>query len=260
MFPSFRFGGFAVAALALLAPVVSGCGTSNYNALMNRRLGALRAGVKFQGLYAPTDLPGTPLSIRLPFEFNTSYQANSSHDDDGAVINPDRLQPPFMKLPGLKLCYEATSVSGQETLPFYCYLAAVPARAGDADKLAAQLLSQLKAAFPNAPERWEPEDAPTPEGYNIHWRKIRVEGDQSFFVKTANQVAPVKLPGIFELWLHDADNYIVLVGWRTPKSIEGPSEAVINPIDRPPNVKPDLTGMPVKTAGTLSSSASGATP
>jgi hypothetical protein len=247
-----RFGGLASALFAAVALLAAGCGTSQYNTLMGRRLAALRAAVKFQGLYSPTPLAGTPFSIRIPLEFERSYEANSAHDDDGAVINPERLQPPFLKLPDLKLCYEGRTKVGNDELPYYCYLAAVPSQAGEADKLLGQLQSQLKAAFPDAPDKWQPEDAPTPEGLYIHWRKIRVEGDQPFLVKTGDKVAPQKLPGVFELWAHDADNFVVLVGWRAPKSIDAPSTTTfVDPFNRPTNLKPDMAGMPVKTAGTL---------
>ena len=33
------------------------------------------------------------------------------------------------------------------------------------------------------------------------------------------------MPGIFELWIHDAGGYVVLVGWRTPTSIESSGAA-----------------------------------
>jgi hypothetical protein len=272
MFGWARFGGLCGAALALF---LTGCGTSQYNALMGRRLTALRGAVKFQGLYAPTRLGDTPFSIRVPLEFEHSYEATSAHDDDGAVINPERLQPPFLKLPGFKLCYEGTTQSGNDTLPYYCYLAAEPIQPGGADKLLAQLQAQLKAAFPppkpeaegkgdvEAALEWRPLDADTPEGLNIHWRKIRVEGEQPFMVKTGDKVAPQKLPGIFELWAHDAGEYVVLVGWRAPKSIDAPSETkYVDPFNRPSNLKPDLRedGMPFKTAGTLTRSAAEAAP
>lgn len=246
-----RPGRFAAPALALFL-ASAGCGTRHYNDLMGQRLTELRASVKFQGLYAPTALPGTPFTIRVPLEFERSYDEKSSHSDDGAVIKPDRLQPPFLKLPGLKYCYEGLSKKGNDQFPFYCYLAAIPARPGDADRLADQLRAQLKRTFPDTPDTWEPKDPDTPDGLNIHWRMIRVEGEQPFYVKSGGQAAPQNLPGIFELWMHDADDFIVLVGWRTPKAIEGPSPTPFNdPFDRPPNVQPDLSVMPFKTAGTL---------
>jgi hypothetical protein len=266
---------FRAAALVCLglSVVLSGCGTGEYNRLMNRRLGTLRAGVKFKNLYGPTQISGTPISIRVPMIYSNSYEESSPHKDDGAVISPDRVQPPFLKLPGFKMCYEGTVTQDNLKLPHYIYLAALPSQAGDADKLAAQLQTELKNAFSkpdNAkgddaaqapPEQqaaeptWEQVDVDTPRGGVFsHWRKIRVEGDQMFRVKNSGKIEEQRLPGVFELWLHDANNYLVLVGWRTPKSIEGQSAAPtqFNGLVVPPtDAKLDLTEMPARTAGTV---------
>jgi hypothetical protein len=242
---------------------------------MNRRLAALRGEAKFRHLYAPTRLPDTSISLRIPMVFGKSYQADSAHEDDGAKINPERLQPPFLKLPGFKLCYEGVNKSPQGQFPFYCYLAAVPSRQGDIDTLAGQLQAQLNRAFPAAPDpmnkdaaeaaaaaqappRWETVDAEAPTGYSVHWRKIRFQGSQPFLVKT-DKVAPQSLPGKFELWLHDAGDYIVLIAWRAPDQAIGPSSASAgdaSSMERmlsgpPDDAKLDIESMPTATAGTL---------
>jgi hypothetical protein len=258
--PSFRAAALVGVGLSI---VLSGCGVSEYDRLMDRRIGTLRAGAKFTNLYGPTQISGTPISIRIPMVYSSSYEETSPHKDDGEVINPDRVQPPFLKLPGFKLCYEGTVPQDGVKLPHYIYLATVPSQAGDADKLASQLQSQLKEAFPDAPDTWDRVDVDTPNGFSIPWRKIRVEGDQMFRVKNAGKVEERKLPATFELWLRDADNYVVLVGWRAPKSIEGTSTATApaptNGLFVPPtDAKPDLTEMPARTAGTVTNnSASG---
>lgn len=265
MSPMVKFSRGALLACAALTVLLAGCGVSQYNALANRRVGALRGEVRFRGLYAPSQVPGTPFSIRVPIVFSGSYQENSSHKDDGAVISPDRLQPPFLKLPGFKLCFEGTNTSGTTRLPFYCYVAARPAQPGDADKLAGQLQAQLKKTFPDTPDEWQVVDAESPTGVAVHWRKIRVEGEQPFMVKEADQVKSQSLPGVFELWIHDADNYVAMIAWRTPKSIEGAPAAaptgdapasdanpLVNLLEGPPkDAKLDMTELPAATAGTL---------
>ncbi|MEX0678220.1 MAG: hypothetical protein WD063_14160 [Pirellulales bacterium] len=259
MFDYLKSFGGALGACAGLMVLLAGCGISRYDSLLEHRVASLRGEARFRHLYAATQLPGTPISIRLPMVFKDSYQENSAHKEDGAVISPDRLQPPFLKLPGFKLCYEGTNDTGGARLPFYCYLAALPARPGDADKLASQLQAQLKKSFPQTPDEWQAVDANSPSGFSVHWRKIRVEGEQPFRVRTAQQLESQNLPGIFELWIHDADDYVVLVGWRTPGSIEGPSSAsttdagsLENLLEGPPrDAKPDLGSMPAATAGTL---------
>jgi hypothetical protein len=252
------FGRIPLAAAGLTV-LLGGCGISQYNALMNQRLTSLRVSVKFRNFYASSQLPDVPISVRIPTVFVKSYRENSSHKDDGAVINPDRLQPPFLKLPGFKLCYEGTNTTGTTTLPFYCYLAALPAVPGDADKIAAQLQAQLKKAFPETTAEWQGVDADTPDGKYLHWRKIHVEGVQPFQVKTNNKVDTQKLPGIFELWIYDADGYIVLIAWRTPTAVQGPSPGATDSASQmeallkgpPKDAKLDLNELPTATAGTL---------
>jgi hypothetical protein len=168
---------------------------------------------------------------------------------DGPKINPQRVQPPFLEIPGLKVCYEGTYDFEGRRLPFYCYLAVVPGKAGDADKLAAELQAELKKKFPSTPDSWEPVQADTQDGSYIAWKKIRVTADQSFVVQVTGAV-PTDLPGDFELWIHELPDYVVLVGWRAPSSIDGP---VAEPAKGAPEPKtPDLTKVPKLTAGTLS--------
>lgn len=251
------FGCPLLAAVGLIA-LLNGCGVSEYNALVDRGLTNLRAGAKFKFFYAPSPLPELPITVRVPMVFPKSYRADSGHRDDGETINPDRLQPPFLKLPGFALCYEGTSQSGNTKLPFYCYLAAVPASSADAQKLAAQLQADLKKAFPESDEEWEQFDADTPTGKSIHWQKIRAEGEQPFLVKT-DKVATENLPGVFELWMHDSDDYIVLIGWRAPNSVLGTLDIAddeLSPlrlaIEGPPkDAKFDVKELPPATAGTL---------
>ncbi|MGD9644108.1 MAG: hypothetical protein AB7U73_00500 [Pirellulales bacterium] len=190
------------------------------------------------------------MSIRVPMAFRESYKPDSGHPDDNGRIKPERFQPPFLKLPGLKLCYEgkvADAAGGK--VPFYCYLAAVPK--GDAEKIAAQLEEQLKAKFPNTPADWENVDAKTPDDKAVSWRKLRVEGEQPFFVE--GQPEAKVMPGIFEVWVHKADGYAVMVAWRAPKEIDTPiTPATQNPASQmSANAKPDLQSMPALTAGTL---------
>jgi hypothetical protein len=241
--------------LATLSLLVSGCGISDYNTLMKRRLGSLRSSAKFKYLYGPTELPGTPISVRVPMIYSRSYRADSAHDDDGPVIRPERSQPPFLRLPSFKLCYESMTATGEAQLPHYCYLAAMPAKAGDADRIEGQFAAQLKKAFPASTPTWETVNADTPNGFSILWKKLRVEGDQPFFVKTPEKVEAKVMPGMFELWLHDAGNYIVLVAWRVPSAIQGqvtmPEIAEGQNATFPADSKLDLSMWPALTAGTV---------
>jgi hypothetical protein len=101
-------------ALVLLTVAVAGCGSSEYSRLVSKRLGQLRGETKFRSLFASSKLSGTPIQIRVPMLFRDSYVEDSSHSQDGAKIDPDRVQPPFLKLPGFKICYEGTMADAQQ--------------------------------------------------------------------------------------------------------------------------------------------------
>jgi hypothetical protein len=248
---------------ACLFATFEGCGTSDYDKLVTRRLEVLRGEAKFRGLWAPTQLADTPIKIRVPMVFPASYAADSAHPDDGPKISPDRLQPPFLELPGFKICYEGTVTDAQNSkLPFYCYLAALPSKPGDAETLATEFQAKLKETFKDAPDNWEVVDCDSLSGVPVQWKKIRVIGEQSFRVSIGQTVAAQNLPGVFELWIRDAQDYVVIVGWRAPRSIEGP------PAAPPANARlaqqaagehPDFSTLPVLTAGTITvDSAAGA--
>lgn len=242
-------------AWVLPALVWYGCSASEYNELVAKRADEMVLGQQFQGLFQPVQLGEVPISIRVPMVFSKSYTEDSEHKDDGDKIAPERFQPPFMTLPGLKMCFEGTGKAGSMNLPFYCYLAAQPSRPGDLDKVAADLVAQLKEKYPDAPLTWEEVDCASPDGTSKHWKKLRVVGDQPFRVKQNGKVADERLQGIFELWLFDAEQHVVIVGWRAPTAIEGPTEpppagTIVNPLTNQPT-KPDLARQPALTAGTV---------
>jgi len=262
----FRIGHrWSAGAGAILMIVVSGCGTSAYNDLVKDRVAQLRAEVKFQGMYASSQIPSSQLKLRIPMIMSNSYSTASGHPDDGTKINPARLQPPFLNLPGLKLTYETRHKTADGTrLPFYCYIASTPGKPGDADRLCADFQKRLKQRFPDTPDTWEAVDADSPTGFAVHWRKLRVVGEQPFFVKGGGMVEARNMPGVFELWVHEGDGQIVILGWRSPQSIDGPDETkfvTLNNVTLPPdNPKPDLTKWPVLTAGSLVIAEAAATP
>jgi hypothetical protein len=250
------------AALAVVLVVVSGgCGGREYDALLGKRLDQLRAGAPFRGLFGPTELPDSPVKLRVPLVFKTSYVEGSKHPDDGGPIKPDRLQPPFLPLPGFKMCFESTATANAgEKVPFYCYLATLPAKDGDAAKLCTELQEKLQATFKDVPTEWDTIDAQTPEDKAIPWKRLRVVGEQPFYVTTSNnEKSSAKLPGVFEIWVHDAHSQIVIVAWRAPESIDTPGGAApakvssggLTIMQAPANAKPDLKAMPPLTAGTL---------
>ena len=112
----------AVAPLALLCLVLcGGCGKGEYEARMKKTLTVLKSQADFQSyLYAPITLPGTTITLRVPRLFTTSI------NQVGPGIMEDDLHTPFLKFRGYKLTYIAELKNEKgETLPVYCYLAAV---------------------------------------------------------------------------------------------------------------------------------------
>ncbi len=248
-------------AAILLTSLLLGCGSSEYNRMVSKRVADLRGEQKFRTLFAPTQLGDTPVRIRLPMIFPESYTEDSKHKADGGKIAEDRVQPPFLKLPGFKICYEgqADDQTPVKRYPYYCYLAVVPGKAGDAESLAKELQAKLKETFKDTPDEWEGVDVEAPSGNAVQWKKIRVEGEQTFRFQLNGQgpVAPRNLQGIFELWLCDKTDYTVLVGWRVPTAIQGESNV---PIPRgletmltsaKGQLKLNLATMPALTAGTI---------
>ncbi len=244
----------------------SGCGTTAYNAELSKSVARLSSVAPFRALFAPTELPETPIRLRVPLVFQHSYVENSAHPDDGPKISPDRLQPPFLPLPGLKVTYETITQTTPGMVPFYCYLAAVPCKPGDAARLATEIQARLKQKFPETPD-WETVDCNSPEGQPIQWKKIRAAGAQPFRVRDlgTRMVTVQELTGQFELWMHDAQEWIVLVGWRVTDLAMGsaapaqqgkaPGAPASNSAERF-----NIDGLPALTAGSLEMQSAPAAP
>lgn len=220
-----------LALLAVLAALfTAGCGTGAYEQLMAQRLADVQRLAPFTELSPAVNLPGTRVKIRLPKRLTAAYKTDSPHPQDGPQIAPQRVQPPFLLMPGFQLCYEAFDRDQtQAKMPYYCYLYALPPNLGA--NLIAQVPILLKQQFPGqAPDpAWQDTTVVSESGASLAWKRIRVEGNQLFDVTPLNQPQGgfVPLPGIFELWLHEAPDYIVMVGWRIPSALE-PNVQLLN--------------------------------
>jgi hypothetical protein len=203
--------------------LLAGCGTGSYEALMKTRMGALNSSAPFQQLFAASELSGTPVKVRVPQKFAASYAENSPHAEDGAVIDPKRLKPPFVNLPGFKLCYEQTSPNADgQHLPYYCYLCAFQAGPGQAAKVEGDIRAELTKEFGGA-AAWEDVGALTPTGATLNWKKIAVAGEMEFDIHSGDNIPDnkefKKIPGKFELWSYQANDWVVMIGWREPDAI-----------------------------------------
>lgn len=204
----------------LMGLLAAGCGTSAYEALLTQRLTDAKRLAPFTQLHPLTLVPDTRMRIRIPKLFSASYKIDSPHQQDGGKISPQRVQPPFLFMPGFQLCYEQFEMDAAATrLPFYCYLYALPANQGA--NLIAQIPIVLKQQFPDLAPAWEDTTVESEGGGNLAWKRLRVEGEQVFDARLqGKQNEFIKVPGVFELWLHETPDYIVMVGWRIPSSLQ----------------------------------------
>jgi hypothetical protein len=202
---------------------LAGCGTAAYEERMQATAKDIqvrqdRATRLKDNLHGGAAIGDAAVEIRVPKVFEASFTPDSPHPADGAKIAPQRAQPPFLNLPNLKLTYEARADGADEkSYPYYCYLAASQGAAGDASKLADELARQLRMALPGG-GGWETVECPTPDGDTLSCRRIRATGKQLFDATPADggRARFVPQEGTFDLYLHEANGWITLVGFRVP--------------------------------------------
>ena len=164
---------------------------------------------------AATEIPGTGLSMRYPkfIDGNAkAYNEQSAEPNGQGNVNPGRLYPPFLKIPGLHVTYEIPgydTVSGEQ-LTIYCYLAAMPAADAvvEGKPIEEWIQAQLAKTFGDAVQ-WEDVKCPTQAGTQTDWRAITVKGNQVFLDVNAT---PRNVPGVFELYTKELEGNRVLIG------------------------------------------------
>jgi hypothetical protein len=214
---------FRIRALGTYITVVlacGGCGTGEYGSRVDKNLDSLLVGSMFTNLYdQASPIPETPIQMRLPKLVASDARA---FNDRSPGVDPRQLQPPGMKLPGLKVTYEMQATSDSEgPLNYYLYLGAL--RPGEAvpggATLAEAVQKQLAAAFPSAgAAQWTDVDCLRPDFNRIVWKRIQVDGEQEFGAGAPGQFK--KTPGNLVLFVHEAEGNRVLVGWRVPASLD----------------------------------------
>jgi len=215
--------------LALAAAI--GCGTAEYERRVKHYTDNQLVESVFTDLFdEPVKVAGTPVKIRFPKSLGQAKAFDeSSPDPSGAgKIDPRRLQPPFMKLPGLKATYEMTVADAPGgPLTYYLYLGALPAGAPvpGGGALATALQQQLTTAFPASEPKpeWKDIDCLTPTTAHLAWKRIQATGEQEF--STGNPGEFKKVPGTMIIYLYEAQGQQVLIAWRVPKDLEKQSKA-----------------------------------
>jgi hypothetical protein len=209
-------------AIAATAIVAAGCGTSEYMQRVQQGLGGMKAGAVFNTLYEkPSEIPGTPVVLRLPKFIGESkaFTEQSAEPNGQGNVKPERLQPPFLKIPGLRVCYQMATIDDSTgvLMPYYCYLGALPAGqpAPDGKPIEESILAQVVSAFPNT-QPWSSIACPTPSGASIPWQSLTANGAQDFLDPSGN---PVKVDGVFRLFTSEIGGWRVLIGWRAPQGL-----------------------------------------
>lgn len=217
-FPACR-GSFRRTSHALLFALVccAGCGGGEYM----KRFGPLGDGPDTAPeLYKPINIEGTTASVRIPQIFKTSFYENSPDSENGGnPVDPRRVQPPFLKLPALKICYEG--LEANSGYRHYVYVAAptlaeASAVAGGVT-FADWIRQQLATAFPTASIAWQDLSCPTPAAGMMTYKYIRVVGDQIFY-SGSGQYSTIN--GVANIMLMETPTYHFLIVWRTPSAIE----------------------------------------
>ena len=206
--------------------VLSGCGTGDYEQRLDQRhADKIKIEKKFSQLYAPQDVPGTQVSVRLPKTIFTEPPLVEGALVGGKPVDIRRVKPDkLVTIPGLKLTYEGFVENDGVKLPCYCYVGATAASTGEIGDSNGKIQAELAAQPPHDTltnwERFQPE---TPDGHESQWVRLRfMNKKQEFFtVDKAGQGQFKTMPGVLEVYLHAEPGYAVVIAWRMPTSIEG---------------------------------------
>jgi|GEM_PF-5522929 len=217
--------GFPWAIAAMLTAALVGCGTGGYDERLQGTLVGYQRIAKFNEFAEPVLMAGGNVSIRPPKKFKKPYRYG-----EPGIETLQNISPPFLPLPGATLGYVDTAKNKDtDEVDYHCYVAVVetqPEVAG-VKKLVEVIQEELVKAFPasNPPPAWQqaPVQCETDDGsaQTRDWYTITVKGDQLFHQSRNGIHEHVKIPGTFELWLHQTADYTVIMAWRVPDSIEG---------------------------------------
>ena len=211
----------------------AGCGTADYERRVKDFLDNQLVESVFTDLHEkPVPIAGTTVQLRIPKNITpqSAKAFNESSPDPSGVGKVDlrRVQPPFMKLPGLKATYEMNPPGDAgDPLCYYLYLGALaPGQAvPGGGTLANSLQEQLSTAFPASEPKpqWSDVECLTPSTARIVWKRIQASGDQEFSTGNAGEFKSA--PGTIILYLYESQGQQVLIGWRVPKSLEKQAKA-----------------------------------
>jgi len=214
------------ATLALLTVVMSviGCGVSAYESRMQDRLAELQRLSKFIDLLndGPIAVAETGVSLKLPriFDENSNALVVGAKNESELTIDPKRVQPPFVDLPGFQFSYERFAQDDTGVwMPVFCYLAVEDTANITAGELKSSIRKGIKDELKTDAD-WEEIQIDSPSGQTADWSRVSVTAPQKFDC-TVHGGEYKDFPGRFDLYLHTTDDRHVLIGFRAPDAVAG---------------------------------------
>jgi len=209
--------------LGILAVFFLGCGKADYETAMQIQVQKLGFASNFlENLHSGrTEVIKGVASMQLPVSIDEDAKtrqkgSKNGNDGNGTPIIPQRIQPPFVQIPGFRFCYEkfVDVVTEHETEPVYCYFGSVPS----SEKKQAVILAEIKRAvarkFKGAV--WQDVNLDTPAGRKLPFKKMSVLGIQTFGVHQFGDDIK-QLPGQFDIYVHSSSDIHVVVAFRAPE-------------------------------------------
>jgi hypothetical protein len=204
--------------IVVTAAALAGCGTSEYNGRLERKVEDLKKHSPFATLADPVPVPGSAITLRLPKDMRPVSDANL-------------MKIPFTPDLGVKAAYEGSLADANANKKLYfCYVVVLPPAAANQDQTIV-LLDSFKQKLgggggENAAVGWTSVNRPTPDGGSSAWKYARLSGHQEFVYRDKkDKLQPAaKEDGLVEIWTPgDAKGGgTMAIVWRIPKAIEGP--------------------------------------
>jgi len=211
------------AAIWITAVVVSvGCGKSDYEQLMEKQLTTLGFSSKFIEALHPSPEPVVDgvASLRLPTYISAEAQTLSIGQRNARQepIDPNRIQPPFGKIPGFRFAYERFIPMGgrNDFKPVYCYVATVPTKDASLKAIKSQVQKGASKAFKGAV--WQTVDLDTPDGGKLKYEKMSLRGPQPFHTNPAGGDIE-QLPGQCDFYVRSSKDFHVIIAFRAPDEV-----------------------------------------
>jgi hypothetical protein len=172
-------------------------------------------------------IPGTELMVQLPamIDANSKAYVEGSPEPNGAgVVHAERLNPPFMKIPGQRICYEAQRKDDTTQLqfPLFWYLGVLgPQDPPPGGKSIEQFtMDSIVAAFP------PPNKPPVSDTVDIAgtpWKRVTSSGVQQGFIDLAGTT---RFEGaVFQMLIGEVNGSKVIIAYRIPVGFFKPVNA-----------------------------------